>query len=114
MTKPFVDNGTFRRVGDCPTPWPCFVIAVREEWLQSDPQAIRTVLETINRTTAEFAEIPSIDRTLAAHFGQDRARRMSTAIIGVIFGRYVLGLPVLTGLSAGETATFLLSMLRQS
>lgn len=71
MTKPFVDNGTFRRVGDCPTPWPCFVIAVREEWLQSDPQAIRTVLETINRTTAEFAEIPSIDRTLAAHFGQN-------------------------------------------
>jgi len=56
----------------------------------------------------------TVFETLAAHFGQDRARRMSTAIIGVIFGRYVLGLPVLTGLSAGETATFLLSMLRQS
>ncbi len=23
MTKPLVDNGTFRRIADCPTPWPC-------------------------------------------------------------------------------------------
>ena len=26
-TKPLVDNGSFRRLTDCPTPWPCFVIA---------------------------------------------------------------------------------------
>ena len=30
-TKPFVDNGTFRRIGNCPSPWPCFVLAVRYE-----------------------------------------------------------------------------------
>jgi hypothetical protein len=30
MTKPLVDKGIFR-IGDCPTPWPCFVIAVRDE-----------------------------------------------------------------------------------
>lgn len=70
MTKPLVDDGTFRRVGDCPTPWPCFVIAVREELLQSDPESVRAVLDTINVTTEEFHEIPSIDRTLAVHFGQ--------------------------------------------
>ena len=29
-TKPLVDNGIFRRIADCPTPWPCFVIAVRD------------------------------------------------------------------------------------
>ena len=28
-TKPLVDAGVFRRIGDCPSPWPCFVIAVR-------------------------------------------------------------------------------------
>ena len=33
-TKPLVDNGTFRRVADCPTPWPCFVIAVKNEILK--------------------------------------------------------------------------------
>ena len=25
-TKPLVDSGVFRRIGECPTPWPCFVI----------------------------------------------------------------------------------------
>lgn len=35
MTKPLVDKNIFRRVADCPTPWPCFVIAVREEILKN-------------------------------------------------------------------------------
>jgi len=33
MTKPLVDQGIFRRLADCPTPWPCFVIAVRHTFL---------------------------------------------------------------------------------
>ncbi len=70
MTKPLVDNGTFRRLGDCPTPWPCFVIAVREEWLENDPDAIRTLLATINDVTKTFKEIPGIDELLAQRFQQ--------------------------------------------
>jgi ABC-type nitrate/sulfonate/bicarbonate transport system substrate-binding protein len=70
MTKPIVDKGIFRRVADCPTPWPSFVIAVRNEVLKSDPDAIGTVLDIINQTTEEFKEIPSIDRTLSERFGQ--------------------------------------------
>lgn len=70
MTKPLVDNGTFRRVGECPTPWPCFVIAVRNEVLESNVDAIGTLLDIINQTTEEFKEIPSIDRTLSERYGQ--------------------------------------------
>jgi ABC-type nitrate/sulfonate/bicarbonate transport system substrate-binding protein len=70
MTKPIVDKGIFRRVGDCPTPWPCFVIAVRNEVLKNDPDAIGKVLDIINKTTEEFKEIPSIDRTLAERYSQ--------------------------------------------
>jgi len=70
MTKPLVDNGTFRRVGDCPTPWPCFVIAVREEWLENDPETIRTLLDTINGVTATFKEIPGVEHLLAERFHQ--------------------------------------------
>ena len=33
MTKPLVDSGIFKKLGECPTPWPCFVIAVRNEVL---------------------------------------------------------------------------------
>ena len=39
MTQPLVDKGIFRRIADCPTPWPCFVIAVRNEVLENHPKA---------------------------------------------------------------------------
>lgn len=70
MTKPLVDNGTFRRIDDCPTPWPCFVIAVRNEILENHPETIKKILEIINQTTEEFKEIPSIDRTLSERYSQ--------------------------------------------
>ena len=70
MTKPLVDKGVFRRIADCPTPWPCFVIAVRNEFLENNPETMALLLEIINNTTAEFKEIPSIDRTLASKYKQ--------------------------------------------
>ena len=72
MTKPLVDKGIFRRVADCPTPWPCFVIAVREEVLHKHPNTIAQILEVINITTQNFKEIPNIDSTLAAKFHQKK------------------------------------------
>ncbi len=70
MTKPLVDKGVFRRIADCPTPWPCFVIAVRTEVLEANPTIIAKILEIINQTTEEFKDIPSIDRTLASNYKQ--------------------------------------------
>lgn len=70
MTQPLVDKGVFRRVADCPTPWPCFVIAVRNEFLENNSQTVALLLEIINNTTIEFKEIPSIDRTLASKYHQ--------------------------------------------
>ena len=68
MTKPLVDKGVFKRIADCPTPWPCFVIAVRNEVLDKYPDTIQLILEIINATTEEFKYIPSIDRTLASRY----------------------------------------------
>ena len=70
MTKPLVDKGIFRRIADCPTPWPCFVIVVRNEVLQKHSNTIAQILEIINTTTEEFKMIPSIDRTLASKYNQ--------------------------------------------
>ena len=69
-TKPLVDNGTFRRLGDCPTPWPCFVIAATDTFLSKEPGTLKHILETINGYTSEFKQIPSIDRTLSNRYGQ--------------------------------------------
>lgn len=70
MTKPLVDKGVFRKIADCPTPWPCFVIAVRNEFLEKNIGSIQLILEIINNTTIEFKDIPSIDRTLASKYHQ--------------------------------------------
>ncbi|QPZ37323.1 TetR family transcriptional regulator [Paramicrobacterium chengjingii] len=49
---------------------------------------------------------------LVESFGQKRARRMATAIVGVVYGRYVLELPVLARLTRHEVVEHLLSMMR--
>lgn len=71
-TKPLVDDGIFRRLGDCPSPWPCFVIAVRKDFLQENPETIQAMLHNINKTTASFKEIPAIDEVLSKKYGQTR------------------------------------------
>lgn len=70
-TKPYVDNGPFNIVGECPTPWPCFVIAVRNEVLENDPDAVSKILDIINATTKEFKEIPSIDQMISNRYDQN-------------------------------------------
>lgn len=69
-TKPLVDNGTFKRIAECPTPWPCFVIAVRDKFLKENEAIIEQILDIINTTTEEFKYIPSIDRNLATRYDQ--------------------------------------------
>lgn len=70
MTKPLVDNGIFRKIADCPTPWPCFVIVVREEILEQQPETIRKILDVINKKTASFKSIPDIEAVLAEKYHQ--------------------------------------------
>lgn len=53
-TKPYVDAVIFKRIGTCPTPWPYFVIVVRNEILENHPEAISSVLSTINQYTTGF------------------------------------------------------------
>ena len=70
MTKPLVDKGIFRRIGDCPTPWPCFVIAVRNEILEKHPEIVTKILEIINAKTSNFKEISNIDGILTNKYHQ--------------------------------------------
>ncbi len=69
-TKPLVDKGIFRRLGNFPTPWPCFVITATDKFLKEKSSVLRHILEVINLYTTEFKQIPSIDRTLANRYKQ--------------------------------------------
>ena len=68
MTKPLVDSGIFKKLGECPTPWPCFVIAVRNEVLVNNPKIIHKILNIINKKTAQFKQIENIDQLLASKY----------------------------------------------
>jgi ABC-type nitrate/sulfonate/bicarbonate transport system substrate-binding protein len=69
-TKPLVDDGTFRRIEDYLTPWPCFVIAATNNFIEENSNLLEHIIEVINMYTSEFKNIPSIDRTLSNEYGQ--------------------------------------------
>ncbi|WP_149303195.1 substrate-binding domain-containing protein [Pareuzebyella sediminis] len=69
-TKPLVDQGIFRRLDDCPTPWPCFVVAATVKSIAENRSTLAHILEIINTYTSDIRHIPSIDRTLANRYGQ--------------------------------------------
>ncbi|WP_027136416.1 substrate-binding domain-containing protein [Gaetbulibacter saemankumensis] len=69
-TKPLVDNKTFRRIGNCPSPWPCFVIAAHQDFIDSHPDTLKSILNIINNTTSNFKKLPNIAETIAARYEQ--------------------------------------------
>ena len=70
MTKPHVDNGTFRLIGESPTPWPSFVIAVRNDVLENEAESVKSILEVINSVTENFKTLANIDEMISKRYGQ--------------------------------------------
>lgn len=67
-TKPFVDNGEFRIVGECPTPWPSFVVAVREDVLLTHYDEVKLLLETVNEFCKRVKENPKSVEEIAKRY----------------------------------------------
>ncbi|MGB5364487.1 MAG: substrate-binding domain-containing protein [Aureibaculum sp.] len=53
-TKPLVDQGVFKRIASITTPWPCFVMVVRNEILENEKSAIKKVIRIINKQLKTF------------------------------------------------------------
>ena len=69
-TKPLVDKRIFRRIADCPTPWSCFVVAVRKEFMENQPAGVLTMLKTLNGVTKKIKDVPAIEKVLAQKYDQ--------------------------------------------
>lgn len=46
-TKPLVDSQKMRRVGVCPTPWPCFVLSAHQDLAPEKKEALLTVFSMV-------------------------------------------------------------------
>ncbi len=68
MTKPYVDKGIFRRVAECPTPWPSFVIVVREDFLKQYPDLIVEMLTVIQSACKAFISLPDVVERISKRF----------------------------------------------
>ena len=55
-TKPLVDGDIFRRIDNITTPWPCFVMAVRDEILEDQGDDIKQIIKVINKQLKLFKE----------------------------------------------------------
>ena len=76
MTKPLVNKGEWRRLGECPTPWPCFVLVVRNEVAEQQPEAIQKVLAVIRESCKEFKQRTDAVKLVAERYrlkGEDAA-----------------------------------------
>ncbi len=58
-TSPFVEQKKCKRVGEVLTPWPCFVIAVREDVLESHSSLISEMCMVVNSSAQNLKNDPS-------------------------------------------------------
>ncbi len=47
MTQPLIDAGKMRRIGECISPWPCFVLVASEKFISENNKYITPISETI-------------------------------------------------------------------
>ncbi|MES2628820.1 MAG: ABC transporter substrate-binding protein [Bacteroidota bacterium] len=69
MTKPYVDNGEFRRIGECPTPWPAFVIAVGRRFMSENADLVHSIIELIREKATWVKESPEAIQVFADNYG---------------------------------------------
>ncbi|MEL6652120.1 MAG: substrate-binding domain-containing protein [Bacteroidota bacterium] len=72
-TKPYVDRGILRRVGEFITPWPCFVIAATDKILAEQPDSIIRMLRTIHDSSDRFMQDPEAISMVSKRYEQKLA-----------------------------------------
>ena len=69
-TKPYVDNGTLKHLGDYVTPWPCFMIAATNAILETESEAIDKLLKVIYFTSKQFMTSPTSIQEVSERYNQ--------------------------------------------
>ena len=72
-TKPFVEEGTVRMVGEFSAPWSSFLIVASDAALEAKRPAIQKTLEVINEESAEFISSAQTVRLLQERFKMSEA-----------------------------------------
>lgn len=69
MTKPLVDQGDWKRMGECPTPWPCFVMVARNEIISNQVETLRRILRIIRAYCLKAKQTANTIPLVARRYG---------------------------------------------
>ena len=69
-TKPYVDSGQVRRIGEYVSPWPCFVIAASEKILNKHPQLVDKMLDIVQDSCKQFMHEDSVIPDVSKRYNQ--------------------------------------------
>lgn len=70
-TQPLVNSNEFRRIGVCPTPWPCFVLVARNKVIESDLKTLKKVSSIILNSTNEVKGDESENEAISEMYDLD-------------------------------------------
>lgn len=68
-TKPLVDAKQLKHLGDTVTPWPCFMIAARQELLVKHPNMVWNLLWIIRKISRHFMNDHNAEQIISDHYG---------------------------------------------
>jgi sulfonate transport system substrate-binding protein len=69
MTKPLVDEGSFRLLGLLPTPWSSFVLVVREDFLEEHKKTVTQISSELLALQKHIKEGKELSKVLASRYG---------------------------------------------
>lgn len=68
-TKPLVDSGLFKRVGEIPTPWPCFVIVATEQILGTHAEVLVRLRDMVYAFADKMTQTDDFSATISKTYG---------------------------------------------
>jgi len=68
-TMPWVDSGEFKRIGEVPSPWPCFVIVAAEKAISEFGELIFELRNFVYRASAEIQSNPQTPTEIQKGYG---------------------------------------------
>ena len=72
-TAPMVQHGTMKRIGEVPSPWPCFVIAASEKAIHEFGDQIIELRDHLYRVSKSLENGPISSEKIAEHYHLERA-----------------------------------------
>jgi hypothetical protein len=67
-TKPWVDSGEMQRIGEIPSPWPCFVIVASKKIMQENEDLVLELRDLVYQSSLELQINPSTPSELSLNY----------------------------------------------